>query len=170
MNKLTPNNYLGRALRKMLPRIIVTMFAALLLTVYALPISYMFSTGLKSQEIISNPAAPILWPAREAQFVYQDQEYPLYQVPTEDGTQRWALIEKGRESSLFIDPDNLERGPIEWEGRWRQLDPVWRFQPEWGNFGYAWEYGRFGLLLRNTLLLTIIGVTGTLVSTTHGRN
>src|SRR5512137_1873524 len=35
------------------------------------------------------------------------QDYPLYQVPTDIGLKEWALINKGRESSEFIDPANV---------------------------------------------------------------
>ncbi len=43
-------------------------------------------------------------------------------VPFDDGTRTLALVDKGRESSVFVDPDEPDV-LIEWEGRWRTLEP-----------------------------------------------
>ncbi|MEO8610541.1 MAG: hypothetical protein ABI690_21775 [Chloroflexota bacterium] len=55
-------------------------------------------------------------------FNYQGKDYPIYLVPTDDGTvHQWALVKKGRKSSQFIDPTNPDAGLIEWVGSWRTL-------------------------------------------------
>ena len=49
---------------------------------------------------------------------------------------------------------------IEWQGRWRTLDRVWMFSPQWGNFAEAWKITNFGRLLFNTIAIAVIGTIG----------
>jgi multiple sugar transport system permease protein len=141
-----------------------TLLVFLALTVYAGPITYMFVMAVKDDSMISDPQSPLLWPARAVTYEYEGEEYPVYHVPTEEGDQRWALVVRQREESLFIDPETPELGLIEWQGRWRTLEPVWRFSPVWSNFGEAWDRLEFNTLLINTVILTAIGCLGTIVS------
>jgi hypothetical protein len=60
-------------------------------------------------------------------YNYQGEDYPIYDVPGEDGTRhQWALVNKGRQSSEFIDPANPDAGLIEWRGNWRSLSQVYQ--------------------------------------------
>ena len=143
-----------------------TLFTVMMLTVYLSPFGYMTVTAFKNREMITQPDAP-LWPAREASYTYEEQAYPIFGVPTEDGEiHQWALIRKGREDSSFVDPENPEAGLIEWQGRWRTLKRVWTFSPRWENFSQVWGEIRMPLLLRNTFAIAVIGAIGTLLSCT----
>ena len=62
-------------------------------------------------------------------------------VPFDDGTRELALVDKGRESSVFVDPDEPDV-PIEWEGRWRTLEPATHLDPQWDNFSTAADGAR----------------------------
>src|SRR4051812_32227873 len=45
------------------------------------------------------------------QYHYQGQDYPIFNVPTDDGVvHHWALVKKGRKSSQFIDPAKPDAG------------------------------------------------------------
>jgi len=136
----------------------------LLLTLYLSPFGYMLVTGLKSRDMITDSKSP-LWPAETESYTYEGKEYPIYEVPTEDGQlHHWALIKKTTELSTFIDPANPEAGPIQWKGRWRTLDPVYKLSPQWGNFSQAWRELNLPRLLRNTIAIAAIGAIGTLLS------
>lgn len=156
------SSLLMRQMRQMAAVGTVTLFALLLAMVYLLPMAYAGTTALRGRNIDTD--APF-WPARPATFTYEDKEYDLYQVPTEQGIQRWALIKKGREQSAFIDPQNPET-PIEWVGRWRTLKRDWIFTPNWSNFREAWDTIKFGRLFFNTFAIAIIGTIGTVISST----
>lgn len=80
--------------------------------------------------------------------------------------QRWALIDKGRERSTFIDPANPDAGPIEWVGRWRTLQPSWSFSARWENFSRAWTFLKVPRVLWNTFAIAALGDVGTLIAST----
>jgi multiple sugar transport system permease protein len=93
------------------------------------------------------------------------QELERFKVPQDDGTvKELAAINKTRRSVTFIDPNNPDAGTIEWEGRWQTLDMVMKFAPRTGNFKEAWGEADFPLLFRNTLVIALLGVIGTLMS------
>ena len=155
-----------RQMRSLLAGATVTLFALMILMAYLSPFGYMVATGLKTREMITEPNAPI-WPAQEATLSFEGKEYPIYKVPAPDGkTYEWALFKPGREENLFLDPENLQAGPIQWTGKWRTLDRVWEFNPQWENFGQAWEELRMPVLLRNTFVIAVVGAIGTLLSCT----
>ena len=83
----------------------------------------------------------------------------------EDGTVReLALYKKGRQVSEFLDPQNPEAGPIEWEGAWRQLERIWSFSPQWRNFINAWDTVNFPRLLWNTFVYASVTTFGAVFS------
>ena len=149
--------------KQILTRGAITMFALLVLSVYLMPLLYGAVTSLKSKPQIADISAPLL-PAEALTFEYEGKEYDIYQVPTDSGVQEWALFKKGREASQFIDPSNPEAGPIDWEGRWRTLDRVRGFAPQWGNYAEAFSKIDFLLLLRNTMVYAILTTIGTVIS------
>jgi multiple sugar transport system permease protein len=149
--------------RKLLIKATFTLFASLLLFVFLSPFGYMVATGLKSQSQISNG---FLLPISFAEYEYNDESYPIYNVPDNQtgAIHQWALVTKGREESTFVDPENPEAGEFVWEGRWRTLDPVTYLNPQWGNFGEVWQGLNFPRVFVNTLAIAVIGMIGTLVS------
>jgi multiple sugar transport system permease protein len=142
---------------------IVTLFASLLLIGYLSPLGFMAVTSLKDLPMISDPNAPVL-PALPETFVYEGEEVPVLAVPIDGETRSLALIQPGRESSVFIDPEDLEAGPIEWEGRWRQLEASYSLAPQWENYSTAWDTLDLTKILFNTFAIAAIGVVGTLAS------
>ncbi len=159
---ITSPHFYGQ-LRKFAATATITLFGSLALMLFLFPFAYGFVTAFKDKEqIVAGATGPIL-PMDPVQYVYEGQAYDIYNVPTEEGMQQWALIRKGRQQSEFIDPDDPDRGPIVWEGMWRQLEPVLEFSPRW-NFTAAWEGVDFPRLFRNTLVIAVVGAFGTLLS------
>jgi len=143
----------------------VTLFATMILVAFLMPFAYMFLTSFKTKDQIVDSATGSVLPVTNVTIDYEGEELPLLIVPLEDGTvQELALLDSGRRDSTFIDPENLDAAPIEWEGRWRTLSPVTR--PEWHpeNYAEAWEIADFPRLLFNTVMIAFFGLVGTLIS------
>ncbi|KAA3664806.1 MAG: carbohydrate ABC transporter permease [Chloroflexi bacterium] len=153
-----------RSMRRIIIIGFVTMFASMALFLYLGPFIYMSVTSLKSLDQIQNGK---ILPKSEATYHYEDEDYSLYQVPQPDGSvETWALVKKGRENSQFINPNNPEAGLIEWEGRWRALEPSLHADAQWGNYLEAWKAIEFPKLFGNTFAIAILGVIGTIISCT----
>ncbi len=136
----------------------------LLLALFLLPLAYGIFTSLKSDSQLTAVSAPVL-PASLEQFESGGRAYDVYLVPMTDGTvKRLALVEKGRDSSRFMDPKNPGAALIEWKGAWRTLDAAWRIDFRWGNFLTAWKTIDFLRLLLNTLMYASISTVGALCS------
>jgi multiple sugar transport system permease protein len=150
--------------REILSKLGVTGLGLLLLAVFLLPLAYVLSTAFKLDTQVTTPGAP-LYPAAPATYTYEGQEYPLYDVPTEDGgTRRLAVVNPYRETSDVVDPAHPELGVFNITGRWRTWEAVYGFSPEWENFSTAWRQVRFFRLFRNSLLLAAISTIGTLIA------
>lgn len=147
--------------RKLLVAGTITLVVIAFLLLYLSPMGYMIVTSLKSQSQI---ARGTLLPLSPEQFVYEGQAYDVYNVPTEDGVRQLALVEGLRNRSTFLDPDAPEAGLIEWEGRWRGLEPVQTLDLHTENFGEAYQRVNFPRLMLNTLVIAVLGVIGTIVS------
>ncbi|MBC8252575.1 MAG: carbohydrate ABC transporter permease [Ardenticatenia bacterium] len=160
------SSVLRREARPFMIRATVTLFVFTLLMVFISPFGYMTVTSLKDRPMITEANAPI-WPARASIYEYEGEEYPVMLVPDESGKMHeWALIEKGREESTFIDPQNVAAGPIPWTGKWRTLESTWVFSPVWENFSYVWDTINMPRLLWNTTLIAVVGLIGTVFSCT----
>jgi multiple sugar transport system permease protein len=157
---------MARSMRRFMATASFTLFGVMILTIFLSPFGYMLVTSFKTKETLSEPNAP-LWPAKAATFSYEDKEYDLFMVPTEDGqVHRWAIFKKGRGESLFIDPENPDAAPIRWIGEWRTLERSFDFFLNWGNFSRVWTELRMLLLLRNTVAIAGLGAIGTVLSCT----
>ena len=143
----------------------MTLLTSLLLFIFLLPLLYGMMSSLKSETQISSIGAP-WYPASPDVYEYEGREYDVYDVPVDGGFEQWALVKKGRESSEFIDPSNPDAGLIAWEGRWRTLDQVWRFDPVWSNFTEAWGAINFPRLLGNTVFYAVLSTIGAVSSAT----
>ncbi len=165
-NKSYTSPHMRREMKRFLEKALFTLFVFFVLSVFLSPLAYMMTTSLKNREMIAQPDSPIL-PMATVVYEYEGKEYPVLQVPDENGRIRQlAIIQKGREESVFIDPANPEAGEILWTGRWRTLEPARELAPQWGNFTYAWNQLDMPRLIRNTLIIAVIGMIGTLVSCT----
>jgi multiple sugar transport system permease protein len=141
-----------------------TMAAFLLIVLFLLPLGYGVVSSLKDKDGVTDPNAPIL-PVAAQEFEYEGETYDVFAVPMPDGeTRELALVEKGRESSVFIDPADPGSGPVEWEGRWRTLEPVTSFAPQWSNFVDAWNTLDFPRMFGWTLFYAFTSMIGAVVS------
>jgi multiple sugar transport system permease protein len=154
---------LNRQMRGFAAKSAMTLFAVTIASAFLMPLAYMVATSFKDQSQLTAPGAP-LYPAAPETFTYQGEEYPVYDVPTEDGIRAWALIEPHREESIFIDPANPEAGPITWAGRWRTLEQHWALDLNFGNFTAAWETINFRRLFLNTFAIAGLSTIGAVAS------
>ena len=146
------------------PRVGVTGVGLLILSVFLLPIIYVVTTAFKLDSQMTLPGAP-LWPAEQATFNYEGKDYPLYNVPTEDGgTRLLGMVQPYREDSDMIDPAHPEQGVFNVQGRWRSWEPIYRFMPTLKNFIDAWDQVNFPRLFLNSFLLASISPVCTLIA------
>ncbi|HEX7586902.1 MAG TPA: carbohydrate ABC transporter permease, partial [Anaerolineae bacterium] len=143
--------------------LLVNALVWILLLAFLFPMSYMIVTAVKDNPQFLDSDSP-LWPAEEIMFTYQGEDYPIYRVPTEQGIQQWALVDPHREDSDFVDPARPEDGLINWVGRWRTLEKVYKFHLTLENFGRIWQAANFPRLLQNTLVVAGLGEIGVLIS------
>lgn len=142
----------------------MTMLAVAVVSMFLMPLAFMVSTAFKERTQLTTPGAP-LYPAAPETFTWQGNDYPVYEVPDVDGSIRsWALVEPGRESSVFVDPANPDGGPIEWEGRWRTLEQDWAFSLRLENFSSAWDTIDFPRLFFNTFAIAALSTVGAVAS------
>jgi multiple sugar transport system permease protein len=155
---------LSRKTRDIIAALLVTGLALLMMVLWMSPFAMMVTTSLKTQEQIQNPR---ILPESPAQFEFEGESLDMFTVPMPDGSLReMALLKPGRESSQFIDPSNVEAGPITWEGRWRTLDPAYELDIQWQNYVEAFTKVEFMQLFRNTALIAFFGIVGTVISCT----
>jgi len=141
-----------------------------ILLAFLMPLGYLFLTSIKDLQQIQDPTAPFL-PSRRVTYTYEGKEYDLVEVPQTDGTlKQMALIKKAKVSQL-LDPQNPEAGLVEYRGTdpskaqpWRELKPVYRVEPYWGNFAAANEAINVWRLLRNTFVIAALGTIGTVAA------
>jgi multiple sugar transport system permease protein len=138
----------------------VTLLALVLLGVYLMPLTYGVISSLKTKAQVADPQGPLL-PSEIKRF---ESEYDIYTVPIGDEVKEMALIQRGRSASTFIDVDNPEAGPIEWEGNWRALQPVYELSVQWQNYPDAWNTINFPRLLMNTMIYAMVTMFGTLIA------
>lgn len=152
-------------LRKFGAGALVTLIATVVAMVYLLPFGQVLTTAFKSQDqIVGSTDSPIP-PMSPRTFTYEGQEYSLYEVPDENGNMReLALVNKGRQSSEFIDPANPDAGLIEWQGAWRTLNVIYELEIHPENFAEAWRLIDFPRVFYNTVFIAVAGLIGTLLS------
>jgi multiple sugar transport system permease protein len=150
--------------RRILINGVVTGAALVFLLIYLLPLGYGGVTSLKTKSQASEANSPVL-PTEVLTLEHEGSSYGVYQVPFDDGEVReLALVQRGREASAFLDPNAPEAGLIEWDGRWRTLDPVRELSPQWNNYPDAWNRIHFLRLLGWTLFYALTTMVATVVS------
>jgi multiple sugar transport system permease protein len=144
----------------------VTFIAVVILAAFLSPLVRSFTMSIKSPEQNALVDGPLL-PSTAQTITYKHRDYPVYQVPFPDGSVKsLALYKKGRTSSTFLDPANLDAPPITWEGQWRTLTPTYVFDPQWHNYTDVWDQLQYPRLLFNTVAIAVIGTIGTVLSCT----
>lgn len=149
--------------RKIMMQWVVTVTAIAIASVWLMPLAYAGVTSLKTRSQATEP--PIL-PSEVITYEYDGKEVEVFLVPVDGAVEEWALVKKGRESSEFIDPANPDAGLIEWEGRWRTLEPVRELAFAWGNYPEAWEKINFPRLLFWTVLYATVTLFAAVGSST----
>lgn len=149
--------------RQRLNAVSMTVLTAVVLFIFLLPMGYGIVTSLKTDTQVSTAGAP-WYPASPVTFEYEGRAYDVFKVPVDGRIEEWALINRGRESSEFIDPDNPAAGLIPWEGRWRTLEQAWQWDPVWSNFRDAWTTINFPRLLGNTVFYAVVSTIGAVSS------
>ncbi len=147
--------------RSLVIKAAVTSLALVILLLYLMPLGYSLVTSLKSKGQVADPNAPLL-PAVADIYTHEGADYSVYRVPTEEGVKEWALVQRGRSESTFIDPANPDAGEIVWEGRWRTLQPAYELAFQWSNYPEAFRFIDFLRLLGMTLMyagVTTVGAT-----------
>ena len=152
-----------RRVRETVASLGITGVGLLSLLVFMLPLAYVFATAFKLDSQMTTIGAP-LWPAEPATYNYEGKDYPLYDVPTETGIRRLALVGPHREDSDVVDPAHPEQGVFNVTGRWRTWQPVYQFAPKLDNFTTAWEQVNFPRLFMNSIIIATISTIGTLIS------
>jgi multiple sugar transport system permease protein len=149
--------------RKTLPYLGMSLVGLTVLLLFLAPLGYMSLTAFKTLNQIRDAQSWFL-PKSPVEFNYEGRDYPLLNVPTEEGLRELALVKPGREESDYIDPQNPELGLIHIIGRWRTFDPVYKVDVTTENFPISYEQINLGRLFRNTLFIAITGTIGTLLS------
>ncbi len=152
----------------------VTALVVAILALFLMPFLYMVLTSLKTTEQISIIGGPI-WPAAPATMDYNGKNIEMYSVPLancegEDASttasKDLGIVTKGRQESVYVDPDNLERGEFVCKGAWRTLERPWKFSPTWSNYSEVWESINFPRLVWNTFYYAVMSGIGTVISCT----
>ena len=161
-------------LRKRLNITFVTLFTMAILIIFLAPFAFMISTSLKTQAQISILGAPI-WPAAPATFEYKGKQVDLFKVPIgkcesfdpkDTSTKVLAIAKKGLKESLFIDPNDLQKGEFKCTVSWRALDRSWKFSPAIDNYKEVWRNLKLPNLMWNTTYYAIMTEIGVLISCT----
>jgi multiple sugar transport system permease protein len=161
MASATRKRQISRDQRQLLNRILITGSALFVVMLFMAPLGYMLTTAIKTETQMSDPNAPPYWPHSPMTIPYNGEEIPVFEVPTEDGDIReLGLVTRRRTESWFIDPDEPEAGEIYWEGNWRTLTPAYEPDPQWENFALAFKQLNFPRLLRNTVIIAVLGTIG----------
>lgn len=158
-----PSNLISSRVQDGAKTVAMTGMTLAVLFLFLIPMAYGIVTSLKTDSQFSKVGAP-LYPAGEKQFTYQGETYDIYLVPVDGEVREMALIKKGRQTSQLLDLQNVEAGPFEWDGPWRQLERSWTMDPQWGNFPKAWNTINFPVLLRNTVMYAGITTIGAVIS------
>jgi multiple sugar transport system permease protein len=151
---LAHDSALARPLRRILGPTLLVLFAALIVSIFLLPLVYMITVAFRDDKKMAEGEAP-WYPAQAASYTYNGEEYPVFLVPIDGGLKPLALIKKGRTQSDFVDPKNPGAGPITWQGSWRTLSREWSPYFSTQNFGEAWRQVNFPQLFRNSLIVAI---------------
>lgn len=155
---------LDRRTKRFIKASVVTLLASTILFVYLLPLLFMITTSLKTEDQIANG---LILPQSPETAEIDGEEYELLQVEIDGESRALALVTPGRTTSTFVDPADPDT-EIVWEGAWRTLEPKYSFDPGLGNFPEAWRSTTpaMGRMIRNTFVIAGIGMTGTVIAST----
>ncbi len=131
--------------------------------VFLSPLSFMVITSLKSADQLRDGNAPT-YPAKLQTLEYKGQTLLVYNVPTSSGVKSWAMLDRFRTYSDFIDLANPQAAPIRWNGFWGSLTLHYNPGITFENFTNLWKTVPYPRLLRNTFIVIGLGEIGILLS------
>ena len=143
------------AMRSLIVKVLITSTALVLLLLYLMPLGYSIATSLKSKNQVTDVQAPLL-PSARVTFEHDGQAFDVLRVPIDGDVRELAITRRGRTNSTFVDPADPGAAPVEWDGSWRTLEPVYVPDPKWENYPTAFRFINFFQLLRNTLMYAVI--------------
>jgi multiple sugar transport system permease protein len=156
--------FYSKQLQKFGLKAILSLLTLLLLMVYLAPLANMFFVSLRNQTNLSQTQDSTIFPTMPKVFNYKGTDYNIHMVTIDGVTKEMAILEKTRVKATFVDPANPDAAPVEWKGNWRTLPAVEVLAPRWENFSEAWDKVKFPQLFRNTLIIAVFGMIGTLLS------
>ena len=129
--------------------------------VILLPLVYMLGTALKSKgQVRQNLLNPV--PMTHVHVEIDGKREPLYEVEQDGTTVQLALIKNAPGGmGKFVDPAKPDEV---FELRRNAQTPVRVLDIQWGNFEEALTIVPFDSYLRNTLIVTFVGMAGMLFS------
>jgi len=160
--------------RKAVNTTFVTALTVAILVIFLAPFLFMIFTSLKTQGQIAQIGAPI-WPAKPPTYEYNGKAVEMFKVPmskcagadpNDTSTKDLAVVKKGRQSSTFVDPNNLGAGEFSCQVSWRALKRPWIFSPTWSNYAQVWDTIDYPRLMWNTTFYAIMTEIGVLISCT----
>jgi len=141
---------------------------------FLVPFLWMLVTAFKSNEDVFH--TPPRWLPYDNVFVeVHGEQYPLYNVQTEDGIKQLAAIKIIEGVGSFVDPANPDQ-VMQFEmqqGAVRIAEPIMHISFRWKNFPDAMERGSrpgvgasFWVYFKNSLVIAFFVIIGTLFSNT----
>jgi len=152
----------GHRIRFGISKLGLTLFTASLAMIFLMPFLYMILTSAKDSTQMTTLNAPLLPSSPQMYTAADGQIFTVYEVPTANGVQNLALEKPGRVQSTFIDPATGQE--VQWQGNWRSLSPAWTFTVKFDNFTTVLNDLNFPMLLRNTLVVAVLGTIGAVSS------
>ncbi|MDZ4670199.1 MAG: carbohydrate ABC transporter permease [Phototrophicales bacterium] len=155
-------------LKKLTMHASVTLFAIILLIGFLTPFAYAIVTASKSEPQIK---AGMVLPYTPQTFTYNGSDLPLLEVPIDGEIQILAGLTLKRGANAqneFINPDAPDEIII-WEGNWRDLKTIQVLEIHLlENISAVWENTQtnFPVMIRNTIAIAVLGMIGTLLSST----
>ena len=158
--------YYAVQLRRFAIMSLVTLFALMFLFVYLLPLGNMVLTSIRSQDQLSQTGDELIFPMSAKVFSYEGKDTPVLLVPVDGVDKELAIVKKGRAKSTFVDPANPSAGTINGQVTGAHSNPSRVSTHVWENFPEAWNKANFPQMFRNTLVIAVLGMIGTLLSCT----
>lgn len=141
---------------------------------FLIPFLWMLLTAFKSNQDVFH--TPPRWLPYDNVFVdVNGEQFPLYNVQTENGLKQLAAVKIVEGVGTFVDPSNPGQ-QMEYEiqqGATKIADPIMHVSFKWQNFPDAMERGSrpgigasFWVYFRNSLVIAFFSIVGTLFSNT----
>ena len=141
---------------------------------FLVPFLWMVLTSFKSNEDVFH--TPPRWlPYDSVKVEVNGEQFPLYNIQTEDGVKQLAAVKIVEGVGTFVDPANPSQ-QMQYElqqGSTKIAEPVMHVYFNWKNFPDAMERGSrpgigasFWVYFRNSLLVAFFSIIGTLFSNT----